>query len=92
MFIFFPVIMTMPFELPDIKPQELAVATAFIMTMFTGGAAVGPILAGYIADYYSLKLALGVALGSSVTLFFAGLLVPETGWRARASPNVVDQH
>ena len=83
MFIFFPIMMTIPYELPGIQRQELAVATAFVMTMFTAGAAIGPIIAGYIADYFSLKLALGVCLAFSALLFFAGLLVPETAPQAR---------
>jgi len=83
LFIFFPVMMTIPYELPGIKPRELAVATAFVMTMFTSGAALGPIMTGYIADYFSLKLALGVALCFSILLFITGLIVPETGPHAQ---------
>jgi len=54
------------------------------MTMFTAGAALGPIMAGYLADAFSLKLALGVSCLFVVLLFISGLLIPETGPRARA--------
>ncbi len=84
MFIFFPIVMTIPYEIPGIKPQEVAVATAFVMTMFTAGAALGPIMAGHLADAFSLKLALGVSCLFGVLLFISGLLIPETGPRARA--------
>ena len=83
--LYFPIALTVPYEIPGIKPQEVAVATAFVMTVYMGGAALGPIMAGHIADASgSLMFALGVACAFPFLLFIAGLLIPETGARARA--------
>jgi len=82
--IYFPIALTIPYEIPGIKPQEVAVATAFVMSVYMGGAALGPIMAGYIADASgSLRFALGVTCVFPFLLFIAGLLIPETGPRAR---------
>ena len=81
---YFPIIMTIPYELPGIKPQEVAVATAFVYSVFFAGGALGPIVVGHVADVFSLKLALGVSCFFGVLLFISGLLIPETGSRARA--------
>lgn len=82
---YFPIIMTIPYELPGIKPHEVAVAGAFVMAVFTAGAALGPIMAGHVADAFgSLKLALGITCAFPFLLVIAGLLIPETGPKGRA--------
>jgi MFS family permease len=89
---YFPVIMTIPYELPGIKPHQVAVATSFIVAVFTAGGALGPIMAGYIADAFgSLKLALGITCAFPFLLFIAGLLIPETGPRARSKSGAASQ-
>ena len=45
---FFPVLMTIPFELRGIKPREVAIVTSSIYTIVWIGAFVGPILTGAI--------------------------------------------
>jgi len=79
---YFPIIYTIPYELPGIKPEQIAVAMAFIVSVFTLGGALGPIMAGYIAEAWSLKLALGISCLFPFLLVIAGLLIPETGPRA----------
>lgn len=82
---YFPIIMTIPYELPGVKPHQVAVATAFMIAVFTAGGAMGPIIAGHIADAFgSLKLALGITCAFPFLLVIAGLLIPETGPAARA--------
>ena len=44
----FPTIMTLPYELPGIKPREVAVVSSFLFTLFTFGLVVGPLLAGAV--------------------------------------------
>lgn len=82
--VYFPIIYTIPYELPRIKTSEVAVATAFVGSMFTAGAAIGPIMAGYVAQAFgSLQLGLGVTCVFPFLLVIAGLLIPETGPAAR---------
>lgn len=45
-----PIISTLPYHLPGIKPRELAVVNGFLMMTASIGFALGPILAGIIAD------------------------------------------
>ncbi len=42
----FPTIMTLPYELPGIKPREIAVVSSFLFTLFTFGLVIGPLLTG----------------------------------------------
>ncbi|MEE9198376.1 MAG: MFS transporter [Dehalococcoidia bacterium] len=49
-FSFVPIIWTVPFELPGIKPREIAVASGLIEMALRGGGVVGPILAGFLHE------------------------------------------
>ena len=44
---FFPVMTTMVFHLPNIRPREVAVGVSFIYTLASLGSAVGPLLVGF---------------------------------------------
>lgn len=81
-----PVLMTIPYELPDIRPQQVVLATAFVVTIFTAGSGLGPLLAGYAADAIGLEKALLVTCLFPLLLFIVGLLVVETGPAARRRP------
>ena len=59
----YPTILTLPYELPGIKPREIAVVSSFLFTVFTLGMVIGPLLTG----------ALQQATGSLRTAF---LVVP----------------
>ncbi|MFW6125864.1 MAG: CynX/NimT family MFS transporter [Chloroflexota bacterium] len=87
--VYFPIIWTIPYELRGIKTGEIAVAGAFVVSMFTAGAALGPLIAGYIADAFgSLKLGLAVTCGFPFLLVIAGILIPETGPAARRKTHI----
>ena len=80
--LYYPVIMTIPYELPGIKPQGVVLATAFVVTVFTAGSGLGPLLAGHAANAIGLEKALLVTCFFPLLLFVAGLLIVETGPRA----------
>jgi predicted MFS family arabinose efflux permease len=77
--LYYPVIMTIPYELPGTKPQEVVLATAFVVTVFTAGSGLGPLLAGHVAEAIGLEKALLVTCFFPLLLFVAGLLILETG-------------
>ncbi len=73
----FPIIFTIPFELPGIKPREVAVASALIRSIMMSGAIIGPVLTGALQQAFGdLRLALTVACIASVTMPVAALLLP----------------
>ena len=61
----FPVVRNMVYRLPEITPREVAVGTSFIQTCSFMGAAIGPLLVGFLQEVTDdLQLAL------LVTVFF----------------------
>lgn len=73
----FPVIFTIPFELPGIKPREVAVASAFVRSLMMSGAIIGPVMTGALQQAFGdLRLALTIACLSSVTITAAALMLP----------------
>ena len=73
----FPVIFTIPFELPGIKPREVAVASAFVRSIMMSGAIIGPVLTGALQQSFGdLRLALTVACLASTTITAAAILLP----------------
>lgn len=44
----YPTILTLPYELPSIRPREVAVVSAFLFSLFTLGPVIGPILTGVV--------------------------------------------
>jgi predicted MFS family arabinose efflux permease len=81
--LYYPVIMTIPYELPGIRPQGVVLATAFVFTVFTAGSGLGPLLAGHAAEAIGLEKALLVTCFFPLLLFVAGLLIIETGPRRK---------
>ncbi|MBI2303589.1 MAG: MFS transporter [Chloroflexi bacterium] len=80
----FPILNTIPYELPGMKPREIVVATALVHTILTVGGALGPLLVGVMYERTaSLDLALGVASLFGFLVFIASLFIPETGRVAR---------
>ena len=47
---FWPIIFTIPFQLPGIRPREVAVGTALMYVMISTGSAIGPLVAGLIQE------------------------------------------
>ena len=74
---FFPVLMTIPFELPGIKPREVAVVTASVYTIVWIGAFVGPIFAGVVQEVSGSQRAGLLITGlAPLTLIIAAILLP----------------
>jgi MFS family permease len=70
---FFPILVTVPFHLPGIRPRELAVAFAFTMMMTSVGTSLGPLITGFLQEGLGdLKLALFLMSFTSITLIIAG--------------------
>jgi len=70
---FFPILVTVPFHLPGIRPRELAVAFAFTMMMTSVGTSLGPLLTGFLQEAFDdLKMALFLISFTSVSLILAG--------------------
>ena len=70
---FFPILVTVPFHLPHIKPRELAVAFAFTMMMTSVGTSLGPLFTGFLQETFDdLKMALFLISFTSVSLILAG--------------------
>ena len=70
---FFPILVTVPFHLPGIKPRELAVAFAFTMMMTSVGTSLGPLFTGYLQEGLDdLKMALFLISFASIRLILAG--------------------
>jgi YNFM family putative membrane transporter len=70
---FFPVLITVPFHLPGIRPRELAVAFTFTMMMTSVGTSMGPLITGFLQEAFDdLKLALFLISFTSITLVIAG--------------------
>lgn len=74
---FFPIVMTIPFELSGIKPREVAVAIGFLEAAILAGGVVGPILAGFLHDTTGdLRTALMTTSLLSLAMTFGALLLP----------------
>ena len=74
---YFPIILTIPFQLPGIKPREIATAIGFLETAVWAGALVGPILTGALEDFaLDPRLALMVTAAMPVSLSISAMLLP----------------
>ena len=82
---FFPILYTVPFLLPGIRPREVAVASAVLTMMMSGGGVFGPLLAGYIEEGTgSLKTGLIVCSLLSISLTLAALTMKVSSRRTPA--------
>ena len=70
---FWPILFTVPFHLPGIRPRQVAVAVAFTMMMSSLGTALGPLAAGL------LQQALGDLQQTLFILSFTGLSLTAAG-------------
>ena len=74
---FIPIVFTIPFELPGIKPREVAVTLTFMTTMIWAGSFFGPLLAGAIQQVTDdRRLALIVTSLFTLLITVAGILLP----------------
>ena len=73
---FFPLLMTMIFDLPAIKPREVAIASSVVYTVMWGGGALGPILVGFVEEAVGdLRTGLMITAFAPITLVFSALLL-----------------
>lgn len=76
---FFPVLYTVPFHLPGIRPRQIVVAVAATMTMTAVGTGTGPVIAGLLQEALgSLKEALFIIGLASLSLTLAGTVLRPT--------------
>lgn len=78
---YFPVLMTMVFLLPGVKPREAGIGLSFIETCIWGGGALGPVVVGFVEEATDdLRTAIMViCFAPLVILPVSGLLVLR-GW------------
>ncbi len=70
---FFPILITVPFHLPGIRPREVAIALAFTMMSTSVGSALGPLITGYLQEPLGgLKFSLLLVSFASLSLCIAG--------------------
>lgn len=73
---YYPVIVTMAYQLPGIRPREIAVGLAFIYTVMNAGAAIGPLVVGGIVQVTgNMQVALFVTTLFPLTLVVSSLLL-----------------
>jgi len=70
---FWPILFTVPFHLPGIRPRQVAVAVAFTMMMSSIGTALGPLAAGL------LQQSLGDLQQTLFIISFTGLSLTAAG-------------
>lgn len=79
-----PALLAIPYDLAGVKPREVAVGAAFIVTLMNAGAVFGPPLVGFIYENAgTLFVALLVSTFYPLAMLIPGLFLPETGRRAR---------
>ncbi|MCH7997272.1 MAG: MFS transporter, partial [Chloroflexi bacterium] len=73
---YFPIVITMVYQLPDIKPREVAVGLSFVYTCIDAGTAVGPLLVGFLQEATGdLKMSLMITVLFPLTLVLAAFLL-----------------
>ena len=73
---YWPVLNSIPFYLPGIRPRESAVALSFMMTLGTFGVATGPALVGALQDRLGdLRLAMMIISFAPILLVICSALV-----------------
>ena len=70
---FFPILITVPFNLRGIQPRQLAVAFSFVMMLISTGQALGPLFIGFLEEATgNLLLAMFIASFTPLSLVVAG--------------------
>ena len=74
--LFFPILLTVTFNLRDIRVKEIPVGHAFLFTNISLGLAIGPVLTGFLQDTFNnLAAVLTVISLLSFSVAIAGLFV-----------------
>ena len=75
---FWPILYTVPFQLPGVRPREVAVAIGLITMMVSLGTTLGPLITGLLQDNLGdLKLALLIVSFTPLSLSAAGTLLKD---------------
>lgn len=77
-------IRAIPFEVPGIKPSEVAVGQSIIQTVMMLGGLIGAPVVGSLAESIGLGAALRIVCAFPLTMAIMGLLIPETGPKVAA--------
>ena len=73
---FWPILYTIPFHLPGIRPRQVAVGLAFTTMMTSGGIALGPLVTGFLQEILGgLRPALIIVSFAGLSLSGAGILL-----------------
>ena len=81
---FFPILITVPFNLRGIQPRQLAVAFSFTMMLISTGQAVGPLFIGFLEEWTgNLLLAMLIISFTPLSLVLAGTTL---GFGRRTEP------
>ena len=73
---FWPILYTVPFRLPGIRPRQVAVGLAFTTMMTSGGIALGPLITGFLqGGLGDLRQALIIVSFTGLSLTAAGILL-----------------
>ena len=72
----FPILWTVPFLLPGVRPREVAVASSFMIVITSAGFIVGPLVTGFLQEQFDdLRLALMIISFGGLSISVAGLLL-----------------
>ncbi|MCH8089170.1 MAG: MFS transporter [Chloroflexi bacterium] len=79
---FFPLMLASLYDLPGIKPREVAVAVALVYTLMWAGATAGPLVTGFVQEATgNLQLALFITSIGPLALTIAGLTLMKSSRR-----------
>ncbi len=86
---FFPILITVPFLLPGIRPRQMAVALSFTIMATSVGTSLGPLITGFLQEATGdLRLSLLIISFPSLSLCVAGITI-RFSHGARAAPSPV---
>ena len=79
-----PTIFTIPMELPNMTPRTGSIVLAFTLGIGNLGGFMGPLIVGYLTDFTGSYIpGFVITAVMSLSLLLGGLLLPETGPKAR---------
>ncbi len=80
---FWPVLYSVPFHLPGIRPREIAVSLSFIQMSSSAGITIGPLVVGALQQStMDLRMSLIIVSFATLSLCVAGLAMRH-GWSSR---------
>lgn len=73
---FFPLLYTVPFQLPGVRPREIAIGVGFMLTAVSAGTLLGPLMTGYLQETFDdLRLALMLVGVAPLTLVASAMVI-----------------